>query len=183
MDHQGKFTNCFIGHPGCVHDARVYATSPIGNKIENSIDIMSGDDFLIGDAAYALTVRMMTPFRITNSMTSKQKRYNFTQSSARCVVERAFGIMKARFRRLQYIDSDNLEKIALIISAGCVLHNITFELEDKPNDIEIPKGKELKVLSGDPNECDLFESDDHIVVLGSSKEDAIRRRQVIMDKL
>eukprot|EP00111_Clytia_hemisphaerica_P014454 TCONS_00042557-protein len=146
---------------------------------------MSDDDFFIGDAAYPLAVRMITPFRISDSMTAQQKRFNFTQSSARCVVERAFGIMKSRFRRLQFIDSDNIKKMCYIIMAGCVLHNMSFELNEKPNDLEIPTGNELKTLSADPNDCDIFEcvNDDCITVLGVSKEDAIKRRQTIMNKL
>ena len=58
---------------------------------------MSGDHYIIGDAAYLLSVRLLTPFKDANNLTDKQKNYNFVHSAARNVLERAFGIWKARF--------------------------------------------------------------------------------------
>ena len=115
--------------------ARVYANSPIGYRIEDTpMDIMSNEEFLVGCAAYPLSIKMLTPFKDSNTLTEKQRLYNFTQSSARCVVERAFGITKSRFRRLTFIDSEDIEKICLIIMAGCVLHNLSYEYDDNADE-------------------------------------------------
>ena len=36
-------------------------------------------------------------------------RYNYVHSSIRTTIERAFGLLKGRFRRLKYLDKENVE--------------------------------------------------------------------------
>lgn len=54
-----------------------------------------------------------------------QKKFNKVISSARQVVERAFGLLKGRFRRLREITSHDHSAIVGIIVCGCILHNLT----------------------------------------------------------
>lgn len=44
-------------------------------------------------------------------------------SSDRVVIEHAFGLLKGRWRRTQYINTYNLCKSIEIAAASCVLHN------------------------------------------------------------
>ncbi|CAH1366236.1 unnamed protein product, partial [Tenebrio molitor] len=43
--------------------------------------------------------------------------------AVRSCVERAFGLLKNKFRRLRYLDMSLLEEIPTVITACCVLHN------------------------------------------------------------
>ena len=37
--------------------------------------------------------------------------------------ERAFGLLKGRWRRLKYIEMENVQEVPSVVSAACVLHN------------------------------------------------------------
>ena len=54
-----------------------------------------------------------------------QKKFDKALSSARVTIERAFGVLKERWRCLLKRLDNNLENIPDIILACCVLHNIT----------------------------------------------------------
>ena len=47
---------------------------------------------------------MITPFKDHGNLTPQQLRFNFIHSSTRMVIERAFSLLKGRFRRLKYLD-------------------------------------------------------------------------------
>ena len=58
------------------------------------------------------------------SLSQEQKKFNRFLSSARVVVERAFGILKARWRYLLNCIDHNIEDLSDVIKSCCVLHNI-----------------------------------------------------------
>lgn len=67
----------------------------------------------------------MTPYRDNGHLTERQKNYNFCHSSARMAIERAFGLLKGRFRSLlTVLDMGRVDYIPHFILACCVLHNI-----------------------------------------------------------
>ena len=174
VNFKGEFIDCYAGWPGSVHDARVYANSPIGIQIEDSpMDVFSGDSFIIGDAAYPLSTRCIPPFKDMGNLSDVQKNFNFKHASARNVVERTFGIMKSRFRRLTFIDSNNCDLICRIIMSGCLLHNFSYKFPDEHEE-EIDFQIEV-----DPNQCHR----NSLILLGGSKKDAEARRQKIVDSL
>ena len=80
---------------------------------------------IIGDSAFELSMHMLVPYRGTN-LNRRQIKFNTVLSKTRVVIENAFGLLKGRFRRLKYIDS-NLENIPLIIQCACILHNFTLQ--------------------------------------------------------
>lgn len=73
----------------------------------------------------------MTPYRDNGHLTREQTMYNYKHSKTRSVVERSFGLLKGRFRRLKYLDWTKTEFLPTIIMAACVLHNITRRTEDE----------------------------------------------------
>ncbi|XP_014677180.1 PREDICTED: putative nuclease HARBI1 [Priapulus caudatus] len=78
------FTDIYARWPGSVHDARVFASSPLGQSLgERPHQQCPGDTFLIGDAAYPLCPSLLTPFRDTGRLTQDQKNYNYVHSSSR----------------------------------------------------------------------------------------------------
>ena len=113
-----------------MHDARVFRNSPLYNHlIDGDNPILPPHLHLIGDAAYPLMQHVMTPYRNTGHLTPAQVRYNTKLSSIRFIIERAFGCLKGKFRRLKYLDISDLELGKKIICAACVLHNFIISSE------------------------------------------------------
>ena len=84
-----------------------------------------GDSHILGDAAYPVLPWLLTPFRDNGHLSVKQAHYNNKQSVARCKIERAFALLKGRFRRLRRIDMFRTDKIPDVIAAACVIHNFS----------------------------------------------------------
>ena len=66
-----------------------------------------------------------------------QRRYNKTLSSAKATVERAFGILKARWRILLKRLDHRFENIREVILSCCILHNFCQEAGEEFDDEEI----------------------------------------------
>lgn len=85
----------------------------------------------MGDAAYNIHEHLMVPFRDNGHLTNRQKNYNYCHSSARMAIERAFALLKGRFRSLlTVLDMDRVDLIPEFIMACCILHNICFLKND-----------------------------------------------------
>ncbi|XP_072351254.1 putative nuclease HARBI1 [Scyliorhinus torazame] len=116
-------------YPGSVHDAFILAQSYIPAISEGHPPRMRG--WLLGDRGYPLRPWLMMPIRRPQS--NAESRYNEAHAATRGVVERCFGLLKMRFRRLdrsggalQY-DPD---RVGRIIVACCVLHSIAQQRAD-----------------------------------------------------
>lgn len=130
-NHQLYFIDCFAGYPGSTHDARVLRNSDLFAKaMDPGNSLFPLQTYLLGDSAYPLTTWLMPPFRDNGHLSDKQIHYNYLHSSTRMVIERAFALLKGRFRRLKYMDIDRVEDIPSIILACCTLHNICLLSED-----------------------------------------------------
>lgn len=122
---KGVFTHCYAGHVGSVHDARVFRNSALSHYIEVPNEYFPFDTHIVADSAYALHPHVMVPFRDNGHLTVLQKNYNFCLSSTRMAIERAFGLLKVRFRiLLDCLPLTDIKKIPQVILACCVLHNI-----------------------------------------------------------
>lgn len=119
MEHL-RFIGAFAGFPGKVHDARIFHNSPL--FVNGQAKCRGGH--LLGDSAYANLTWLLTPFRDNGHLTETQIRFNYVHSSFRSNAERAFGILKGRFKRLKHIDQKNVSNIEKTILTACVLHNI-----------------------------------------------------------
>lgn len=127
--------------PGRMHDARVFRHSALFGGLTGNI--LPDNFHLIGDAAYPLLKNLITPFRDNGNLTPAQSRYNVRLSAIRSTIERTFGILKAKFRRLKYLDASDLVLANNIIAACAVLYNfisqheaITIDYEDIIEDEE-----------------------------------------------
>ena len=103
VDHQGLFIDVYIGWPGQVHDARVFANSSLYQWGQNKTlfpdwtEQIAGRDIplvLLGDPAYPLLPWLMKAFPNNGSLSHKQKAFNYHLSKARVVVEHAYGRLK-----------------------------------------------------------------------------------------
>lgn len=122
-----QFTYVVAGSVGSCHDARVLRTYDLW---ENG-PARCGDAHIIGDAAYPLRNWLLTPYRDNGHLTPTQRHYNTCLSTTRVTVERAFGVYKGRFRRLQYVDTHKVETAVDLIIVCCILHNICILNEDE----------------------------------------------------
>jgi len=122
--------NVNIRMPGRMHDANIYKNSPIYSNLNNTDDpLLNPQHHLMGDNAYPNSNFMITPYRNSGNLTYAQLQYNTILSSAKQVIERCFGLLKGKFRKLKYLDTDSHHFANDVIAACCVLHNFIIEME------------------------------------------------------
>ncbi|XP_066585340.1 putative nuclease HARBI1 [Prorops nasuta] len=130
-DHRGLILHCCTGHPGSVHDQRVFRQSEIADFL-NEESKFPQDSHLLGDSAYELHQHLLTPFRDNGFLSEEQKKYNYCHARARVAVERCIGMLKGRMRSvLNCLPIKKLTLIPYYIVACCVIHNIC--ILDKEN--------------------------------------------------
>ncbi|KAL2092906.1 hypothetical protein ACEWY4_012704 [Coilia grayii] len=145
VNGKGQFWDVCVGFPGSVHDARVLKQSELwkrlgdGQILNMQKQTIAGHEighFLIGDPAYPLQTWLMKPFSDTGRLTQEQQRFNYKISSARSVVETAFGRLKGRWRCLMKRNDCKLEMVKKMVLTCCVLHNMCEDNGDRcPEDI------------------------------------------------
>ena len=111
-----------IGWAGSMHDANLWARSDIGKFCE---DGRLSPYALVGDAAYPCRPWMLAPYKgHKDGLTKEEYNWNFVQSSTRMCVERAFGMLKGRWRILLKRIDVNLKNVPDLVSTCLVLHNM-----------------------------------------------------------
>jgi len=77
-DANKKFTYCFAGFPGSVHDERVFVNSALGQAVENysTQHFPSAYYHLVGDSAFKLHQHVMVPYKDTGALTMTQINFN-----------------------------------------------------------------------------------------------------------
>ena len=139
VDAKLKFIHATVGYPGSIHDARVLRLSGLYDFAENE-QILSGPmrningteigPLLAGDSAYPLTNWLMKPFPDRGRLTAEQRKFNLKFSALRCVEERAFGMLKSRWRIILKKIEQKTTTLKKTVIAACVLHNICIERGD-----------------------------------------------------
>ena len=128
-----KFLDIATGYPDSIHDTPILRDSALYIQAERNIllteptDVIDGykiRPLLIGDGAYPANTWLVKPFPNNWNLYQKQKKFNKFLSSARIAVERAFGILKARWRCLLNCLDHSMENLSDVIISCCVLHNI-----------------------------------------------------------
>ncbi|KAJ1080366.1 hypothetical protein NDU88_000583 [Pleurodeles waltl] len=79
----------------------------------------------VGDSGYPNLSWLLTPLR--NARTRAEERYNEAHGRTRRIIERTFGLLKARFRCLHLTGGSlcySPKKVCQIIVACCMLHNL-----------------------------------------------------------
>ena len=123
-----------------MHDATVLRNSNLGQSLNDKI---SEHFHLLGDSVYPISTRLMKPFRDNGHLTQLQVQFNTNLSKTRSTVERSFGLLKGRFRQLKNLDVTSTDFSATIVTAACVLHNITCRRGDElEEEVEIENDDE-----------------------------------------
>ncbi|XP_028416966.1 protein ANTAGONIST OF LIKE HETEROCHROMATIN PROTEIN 1-like [Dendronephthya gigantea] len=140
------FLDTAIGYLGSMHDARVLRSSDIFQKAQDGeilteplarINGVQVRPLLLGDGAYPLLPWLMKPYPNGANLNRSQRRFNKTLSSARSTVERAFGVLKARWRILLKRLDNRFENIPDVILSCCILHNFCQKAGEEFDDEEI----------------------------------------------
>ena len=111
-----------FGWAGSLHDWSVFQVTRIGRGyIEGKFQPYK----LIEDAVYPVRSCMYCPFKGGKTTLSGQEaNWNFSQSSTRMCVERAFGILKGRWRVIMKRCEILLQNMPDIVATCVVLHNL-----------------------------------------------------------
>lgn len=127
-----EFTYVWTGNPGSTHDATVLRMSDLFQNSDGKIPV---GFVILGDSAFPLLQWLITPFRDCGNLTEQQRKFNREHSHSRQVIERSFGLLKCRFRRLLRFEFSNMKILVESILAACVLHNLCISDTDF---IEVP---------------------------------------------
>ena len=167
VDWHGRFIFTLVGWEGSAHDGRLWAdakargfTLPMGY-------------YVLGDAGFPAERMVLTPYRRVRyhlkEWGSRAKRprtakelFNRRHSSARSIIERTFGVVKARFRILTAMRPYSYKKQCNMVQACFVLHNfIRHHSQDSGEDFQqiIPEGAQNAGLGDgqddDADNCDV----------------------------
>ena len=102
--------NIATGLPGSLHDSRVLRHSSLHNRAEILVILstpvrhINGTNIrplLIADGAYPLKPWLMKPYPQIGALSDSQRRFNRKLSKQNAKVEKAFGMLKTRFRCLR----------------------------------------------------------------------------------
>lgn len=134
-DWDNKFIDVDVGAFGSDHCGRVLRHSDLHQNIAQEQRVMFPDNgHMLGHSQYPCLEYLMTPFRDDDghSLTIAQQKFNAKLCSVREVtIERTFGLLFTRFRRLKFVYMRRTELIPLIVMAACILHNICIEHNDE----------------------------------------------------
>ncbi|KAK2880658.1 hypothetical protein Q8A73_023356 [Channa argus] len=143
VDHNVCFTDVYAGWPGSTSSAAVLSSSDLYLKAEDRPDgylftrekslISEGVEIpihLIGDSSYPLKPWLMKGYSLEHQLSPEQRRFTYTLTSARSVVDIAFARLKGRWRCLLKKSDIDISMISRIVAACCVLHNICENLGD-----------------------------------------------------
>ena len=138
-----KLIHVSFGDPGSIHDARVLRLSRLFDLGENKRiltspkKIVSGTEIpplITGDSAYQLLKWLVKPYPDRGHLTPDEREFNKKLSAARSVVERAFGMLKGRWRLLLKKVEQQTRTLRKTVLAACVLHNICVDCGDSDSD-------------------------------------------------
>ena len=105
-----------------MHDANLWARMDIGQFCEAKR--LSPYD-LVGDAAYPCRPWMLASYKVhKHGLSREEYHWNYVQSSTCMCIERAFGMLKGRWRILLKRANVHLRNVPELVSTCFFLHNI-----------------------------------------------------------
>jgi hypothetical protein len=135
-DARGMFIDVFIGWTGRVHDSTVLRdsdlfagimTGTLGQAMDAASTQLSGlriPMHLIRDSAYSCIKHFLPAIKPSLANTPSKVTFNAKHAGTRHPIERAFGRMKARSRKLLTGVEVHIDRAPNLIAACFLLHNI-----------------------------------------------------------
>lgn len=106
---------------------------------------------IVGDAAYPLLPWLLKPF--VGNLTEDEESFNCYISTARIVVENAFGRLKGRWRCLLKRFDVQYSFVPEVALACCILHNIVEENKETFSSNWVASVEETNTIYPQPNNC------------------------------
>ncbi len=141
-DHRGSFMDVVIGRPGSMHDARVLRLSGLYQNAHTKILTLGPPvalatetlvtPYLLGDAGYANLPWLIAPLPTPRNglLSRRNQAWNTHHSSARMIIEQAFGRLKGRFRTLLGVARHGIAFVSEVARACVILHNFLISRGD-----------------------------------------------------
>ncbi|XP_034944035.1 protein ALP1-like [Chelonus insularis] len=138
VDPEMRFINVYCGEPGSLHDARVLRRSPLYHAANNNQNLLFPmNTHIIGDSVYPIFPWLVKPYKDNGLLIPNERHFNRLISTTRVVVERAFGCLKGRFRRIKFFtEYTDLPFVVKVVMSACVLHNYCINENDTPVDTD-----------------------------------------------
>lgn len=115
------FSDCYVGWPGSCHDARVLRNSKL---YQSATALCNPEYYIIGDPAYPIRPWLMVSYKENGHLTESHRRFNKALSKMLVVIEQAFSLLKGRFRRLKFLDIQDMKEVNETVMMCCILHNM-----------------------------------------------------------
>lgn len=128
-----------LRYPGSIHDAQVLRLSDIYDLAQKEQVLSSPTRYingteigllLGGDSAHPLTTWFMKPYLNRGCLTPEPGKFNVKFSALRCVVDQAFGTLKACWKKALTKIEQKTSTLEKTVIAACILHNICIERGD-----------------------------------------------------
>ncbi|KPP69887.1 hypothetical protein Z043_111328, partial [Scleropages formosus] len=156
-DKHGRFLYCKISR-----DSERDRAGDLKEALQRDLTVLPAGSFLVAKLGYPLCAQILTPF--PPGCSPREEAYNRTLKAHLDTLDRAVAQLKARFRRLQYLDTGSLERAKAVVLTACVLHNVFLGMGDRVEAANVAKESE------DEGE-------------GEMDEDGIVKREAIVDML
>lgn len=172
IDVEMRFLNVNARYTGSTHDSLIWRASMVNSTLRQlcASEGHNWQYFMLADHGYPLQPWILKPYDSPNS--AAQKLYNKFHRKLRSLVERAIGLLKARFRCLlgeRKLRYDPLMS-GLIIYSCSVLHNYLIENNYRVDDID-------PIFEGEVNNFD-EDLDDFEISLGELERGTVVRDTV-----
>ena len=123
-DSNLRFIYLSINSPGKTNDAIAFQRC---DSLQEWLDKLPEQYFLIGDNAYQLNSTMLVPFQGSQKRNDINRSFNFYLSQLRIRVKMAFGQMTTKWRIFRKNLDFSLHKNTIIIEVAAKLHNYVIE--------------------------------------------------------
>lgn len=124
-----QFMDVEAGFSGRAHDMGIFKHTNFGRR---GLDWLKPGFYVLADAGYAVCNTIVRPFDERENTSRQVTRLNMNISSSRMVVERAYGILKNRFRSLlRGIHVYDIQECTLWFVVAVILHNICRSSDDQ----------------------------------------------------
>lgn len=181
VDADMKFTNCYAGDPGRMHDTRCLRRSLLYARAERDVNrVFPHGTFLLGDKGYIGYGHrwIVTPFKDNQIVDPDQTDFNRRVSKTRVKVECAFGILKARFRKLKMVEARDMDIIVRMVLACCVLHNLCITNGDFGDNLEDEDDDDGHNSDGDETDSS---DDENVIPAANIPNGDVRQMQLFHD--
>lgn len=143
-----RFLWCSLKTPGGTHDSLAWQTSALFNRLDkNGLPV---GYYLVGDDAYGCRIWMVTPYP-TKGLTVEKSDFNFYQSRTRITIERAFGVLVARWGVLRRPLTCSIPHTVETVRCCMRLHNMCIDAR-LPETFPLRRGRERETAR-DGSDC------------------------------